>query len=776
MSLYLKESRPLVRGQVERPSPQTVARERGVRALPAAAIPFGDEEDGSTPVRWEPSLGAFPSEWTVDVHEPVSRKLSASLNPFSLHGRGVIPGASRLGRSETVNFSIDQLWPVEAHIRPRRNRPDIYQWRFQDGRRWARRLVSQGVMNQQRLANEFKDHPRLDAQGNFNQLHRIPKLTYYRSTMKAAGELKFAAWNATDAEVWTAYEGLRFMLETFFDLEGNEVTLPDGSRWRPVIVYDGQHSDLDNGFPLNTFSLNGAWPVIVTRLMRLAHVSMAPNADGAWEVFRLDPDLAPKKVGGWLGGGFPLARDRVRDRPNRSRAVFNTRWNFRVDATDNIPAWPAPLPTATTTDDPAEPLPIQARNVCFTPFDVTDPATGELLRRGTVQTFDRLIPAWNAAGTAAMPQAFVTLFGGLSQSVIKKLVFSPTLATLLSVDTQAANERHPQGAAIAKCCYEFWRKLWQIPEELSDFLDPRTIKATTSEVADTRTGKSSPSRVYFDHTLVMSYHGSFDINLNPNKGAGFVTVRPWPIGDTDKLLSAAAPSDFAEVKVYDKQLGLFLIKPVADVSGGYSDIKFTTFTEHPPSHVVGSANLPHFFENCAQDDEWRAAWTFSAGLLSASKRNFYVVDSEFKSGGKREGRGPVLERRMFGATASMPWNDESSTATVGADGQLELIGFNESGGTENIPQNKDALDSIAAGQYDSDQFEWNDWLLGNFGAPGFDPAVDRPRSNYRVALVYSRGLFRAEYEFIEPRSSPIYESLTKDAADLLFRLDAERDE
>lgn len=746
-------------------------------SLAGGAEVFLDEAVGfSMPI----PVGARPGRWPLLVDPATDRELQKLSGPLKLVAKGVHwgdpEGQGPDGRRET-DFEWADLWLDDRDGSVDPNENSLVKWWLEDNRRFAAGLESQGFMNMQRVGNEFED---LVEAGNFSEFFRIPKFLTFKTTMRAAGSLKFARYDAEDedAAIWTAFEGLQYMLTTFFDskvalgpaegsrallnlTEKERARLPDGQIFKPKVVYRGDPAELDNGFPLQNFSLKGPWWRVVNSLLRLSHLGLVPNNKGEWVVFPLDPAAFPRPVGGYEGGGFNIGRDRSRHRSLTHRSVFRTRYEFRADFTDSIATRNQAFSTASV--GPSLVLPIQVENVGVNPFDIEDPDNpGQTLERGTIQTLELLVRAWNAKASTVFPTSFVSQFGTLTFGMIKTYTLTPALAMWLTFDFRKGGLRNEKGAAIAATIYSFFRRCFRIPQGLRDHL--YRIKPQMVEVRDTRTGKVAPSRVYFDHTLIMSWHGAF----GPGGGdgtTGLVEVRPWPVGDAQKLLSAATPSEHATVRVFNEAQGVFIIKPLADIESMYSGVYFTTFSQLPAANIVGIDGVPTLIERATQDTEFRLSFLFSAELLGNNPRStviFEKPEDEYPVGGG----GGVFEEAVSSVYAAAAWVDGQTTAEVDeVSGELQVKGHEL--------RNRDILTSLARGLRLQHYFGQDDWVLGVFRAPGFDPAVDQATGAHDLSISHREGLFEAVYSAGQPFPPSIFEAISPEAAALLYRFDEE---
>lgn len=725
-------------------------------------------------------IGPYVGRWKIRVSTTVDRQISALQNPVKLVCKGVLFGAGE-GGSQVTDFEYEDLWIADRLGSPNPSDPTVVEWVIEDNRRWAQGLKSLGMMNGMRLSNEFEEFDGIAPENNFGQYNRIPKFSYMIPTCRGDGII-FSEYDNEDFKIWTAFEAVQWMMTRFFSIPNPDGTarasLPDGRAFIPKVIFKG--NDLENGFPLQDFSLDGPWPIVIARLLRLAHLSFVTNSKGEWVVFSLKPHKFNRKVGEYSTAGHVVRRDRHRTRSRSHRTIFKSRYDFRVDVVEDSTS------SLGVGSDQGEIFPIVADNVVIMPFtiqDKRDGGTGDFVRRGTIVKITEFFDLLNADAANSYPPGWVDTYKELSLNHCRRYLVGPTMASLMTVDVTRAEQRHPRGAAIAKCLYDFYRKLYQIPKHLKDTLTK--LKAVTSDVADTRTGKPAPSRVYFDHTLVLTRHGAFQPGSAPTLGAGFMTVRPWPQTDTVKRLDTAEASDYAKITVYDQAQGLFLISELTDIEGHYGRMFPHTFTEFPQSAVVGVDGVVHFLEaeDAVQDLLFRAAWVFSAEVISPNLGNFFVVS---KPVGEEptDGLGPIHEHRMRGVYAGFPWNDDFSAADI-IDGSLVLSGFNseslpESGNPDesanlNQPYNTARLQSVAKGLRSQHYFEQQDWIIGTFKAPGFSPEIDTPAGNYTVGISHTGdGMFEAVYNASQPRAQPIFEFISKDAADLLFRFDEER--
>jgi len=773
-----RENEPSSTATRERHPTQSEA-DRKESKRPSSGIIYLDQDLGET-ISVRIPTGTRPGTWTILASEANDAALQAfdKTKPIILRAQGTVLGWQDKGIDGDFSFAFKELWLADRVGVEKMDDATVVRWTVEDNRRWMRGIRSFGEMNVDRFANEFEEFPGEVEDSNFAQYHRIPKFSLLRNTCKADGDTGFARFDAEAFRRFSAFEAVRFMLTDFFDIQPDRVRLPDGSDFRPKIVFAEPPEKLDNRHPIQNQSLEGPWALVTSRLMRMAHVSMVPNVDGEWVIFRLRPGEFRRAVGGYVGGGYPIQPDRSRSRSIIHRSYFRTRYDIRADYEDRIPTDGAGAPVLTSTverDDPDNVLPVKVANVLIAPFDTTNPKTGVTIRRGSIpESFEVWIESLNAENEANpglnFPKSFTDDFGPLTMGFIKSRIVGPMLASLLSVDLTRAGNRHPRGAAVAKTCYDFFRRLFQIPRELRDNL--KKIKAEVGDVADTRTGKVAPSRVYFDHTLVLTYYGAFQPGKAPQEGAGFMTVRPWPVGDTQKLISEAEASDYARIRVYDQAQGLFLIQPLTDIEGNYGRVVFTTFGEFPPDAIVGLDGAAHFLETSRQDDVWRATWLFSAEVRSAHPRNFYVIPPfgtpdngpREEGGPPNKGSGPVSEEIVRQAFANYAWVDGKSKTSIGKDGQLVFEGFRLA--------NESRLLSIAKGLQRTHYFEQDDWLIGAFRAPGFVPGVDVPAGNYEVSWQHDgSGLFEAVYNTFRPVPPPVFEALSREAAALLFKID-----
>jgi len=696
-------------------------------------------------------IGPYSGRSIITVSDVIDQKLRTLSSRISLVGKGVHIGGYK-DSFEKTDFTIHDLYLAERLGSPDPNDPTIVQWIIEDNRRWLQNIQSLGFMNKQRIANEFDDL--VEVGTNFGQFHRIGVFAYFVNTTKDKSAVKFARFDAEEFAPWTAFQGLKFMLTTFFEVVEKRVLEETGTKFRPRIKII-EEKVIDNGFPLQNFSLNGPWPIVVARLMRLAHVSFVPNAKGEWVVFRLDPKKFPRKIGGYSGAGNAIRRDRNNSRSQSHKSIFRSRYDIRADFVEGSSASGA----VTSVVDESNILPVQLLNVVITPFDMTD-ENGDTVKRGTILEISEFLRVVNLDPERHFSSNFRNLFGSLTLCIVKRLVTSPDLAYHLTVDSQRTLGRNPFGAAIAKTLYDFYRKLMQIPKGLRDNLDK--IKTVTSEVADTRTGKQMPTRVHFDHTLIPTFWGAGNPGTMPEEGSGFFTQRPWPAGDQTRKLDDANPSDFAEVKVFDQTNGLFLVKTLSDLEGNFGRVIFTTFKTLPPN-VVGIDGISHFLSQTEQDDQFRLSFVFSAELISSNPENYFIVEKPPEEE-PTTAKGPVHEERVRQVFAGFSWNDDTSAAEIDEKtGEFIVSGFDL--------YNKNRLESIALGLRQTHYFYMEDWLIGRFKAAGYNPDVDSPRGNYGVSLNHSEGFFEASYDAKSPKPKPIFEVISEEAAELLFKLD-----
>lgn len=719
-------------------------------------------------------IGPRPGSSTIVVSSVVSEELQKIFDAggrFRLQASGVYAGSEDSGFRET-DIDWQDLWLAECLGAVSPSDPNDIAWRIEDNRRFTMGLTAHGVFNRDRVVNEFDEL----AAGNFGQFYRLNKIGYYTSTMRAAGALRFARFDAEEFEVWTALEGLRYMLTTWFDQRSDAAELPDGSPFKPFVLYDGdpeleigeggEGPGMENGYPLQNLKMTGPWWRVVATLCRLAHVSYAPDVRGRWRVFRVDPRAFPRKLGGYTGGGKVLARQRANLRSRDHRTLFVPRYDFRVDFEDStVPSFAVPQ-TASTVDDAVEFAPIRAQNVVILPFDVVDPDSGEVVQAGTILTFAEAIRLWNAYPDVNYPPNFINTFGLLSLGLIRRMVHSRKLALALSNDARFKHTggTHVHGSAIASTIYDFWHRLFQIDAAVRDHI--RRPEAKTGNIASFRTGQRQPSRVYCDHTLVKTIYGAVQDGDEPVAGLGFHRMRAWPDGDTTKRLVDAQPADHFELRVQDPVNGLFILKRLTDIKGIYGDAILETF-DIGPSNIVGRrvATSPAFLERCTPDPIWRATWLFSAELVTTRRANYFVVS---KPGDEppspSEARGPVHEELVRKVNAGFRWSDENSRARVDEDtGELVLEGWEV--------YNRDRLEAIARSMRMEHYFELQDWVIGRFRALGFSPEVDRPQGNYGVGLRHSEGLFEAEYTAQAPRRRSIFETVGREGAALFYQIE-----
>ncbi|MDF1667238.1 MAG: hypothetical protein P1V97_36170, partial [Planctomycetota bacterium] len=699
--------------------------------------------------------GTRPGRSSIVVSEAIDQELQNLANPVSLVCRGGHLGGYDDGIQD-VNFAWSDLYLSERLGCPDPTDPTTVQWIIEDNRRWVKDIECVGFMNKQRIANEFDEL--VEVGTNFGQFHRIGTFAYFVNTTRDPSGIKFSRYDAETFKPWTAFTGFEFMLTTFFDLNKNRITFPDGKPFKPVVIFKGDKEKLDNGFPLHNFSLNGKWSMVVARLAKLANVTFVPNKKGEWIVFKLDPKILPRSIGGYTGAGNPVNRFRRNSRSAKHRTIYRSRYDFRVDFVETV-AGEAGAQSTSTVVDSGDIFPITAVNVVITPFDMPGP-DGETVKRGTILPIEEFISILNLNPERHFPPTFLRIFGTLSLGFVKKFGVGQGMGFWLSFDHTKTGGSTPFGRAVAKTLYDFWRKLFQIPKELRDNLDK--IKAKTSEVVDTRTGKQAPSRVYFDHTLIPTFWGAGQPGTMPEEGTGFLTVRPWAVGDADKKFDDADPCDFAELTVKDGNNGLFLVKTLPDLEGQFGRVLFTTFKKLPPN-VVGIDGVSHFLETSEQDGSWRCSFQFSAELISSNIENYYVVEKPATEA-PTDGQGPVKEERVRQVFAGYAWNDETSTATIDQQsGELKVSGFDL--------YNENRLKSIALGLRQTHYFYMQDWLIGEFRASGFDPDKDLPQSNYDVALQHSEGFFEAVYNAKAPKPKPLFEVISPEAAELLFKFD-----
>lgn len=708
------------------------------------------------------------------------------LNPCTLTVKGVHygdPEGSGQRGEKATDFQWVDLWLVEPVGAASPVDPSITVWYLEDSRRFAQNLTSIGMMNAQRVGNEREDA--IEEGGNFNQFFRIPKFVTLKNTMKAPGAIQFARFDEEAPEIWTAFEGLQWMLGAYFDqdvfatsedidtrekgLENPKprAQLPDGSRFKPKIVYrdlDGSFKTtppqgLENEFPIQIFNLNGPWATIVSKLLRLAHCGMVPNNKGEWVVHRMDPKAFPRKVGEYEGGGFVIQPDAKNRRAINHRTYVRTRYEWRADFVENVGTIEKPNTTTVTDDDAVLPIPLI--NYAVNPFDLIDPDDPtKILTKGSIYPFELLIRAWNNEKSRVFPPEFINNFGKLTLPFIKKAILTPMLAMNLTFDVRIGGQRNQLGAAIASTIYDFYRTLLGIPQDFRDQL--KRIRPDMVRILDTRTNRVAPSRAFVDHTIVSSYHGAFIAGAGDHQ-SGLVDMSPWPVGDTNKLIEQARASEHIRVTLFNDSLGIFRLKPLVDVAGNFSRVMFTTFRDLPFVNMVGIDGIPRSLEKATQEDEYRASFLFSSEILSVSPKTTVVIEKGINEA-PADGRGPVYEEQLRSIFAAMAWVDGRTEA--GFDNQT---GAFEVKGHEWL--NKLLIESAARGLRDQFYFAQQDWVLGEFFAPSFDPEKDIPAGNYDVSFNYADGLFEAGYYATRPRSKPFFETLIPEAAELLFRFD-----
>lgn len=744
----------------------------------AAPEPSGVYLDAVSRLRVEIPVGAYPGRFYLDVSTAVDQQLRGfdPALPISIVGAGRAPGAGPWG-GELTNFAYRNLWIAERQLAPNRNDTDAVRWIFEDSRRWLRSIRGLGVFNEQRIVNEFDELPGVDIDSNFGQFNRLPRVSYWTVTARTPGGNRFAGYDEGDVlEIWTAYQALRYMLTGFFDNDPGRVTLPNGQNFRPDVFFDGSDLDLDNKFPLSSFPMDAPWPKVVQGLLRRGQLGLCPRADGKWVVFRMKPEAFRRKIAEYTGGGHVIKPDRRYKRARRHRTIFKTRYDIRADVSISRTS---PKVVAVESFDPGAPqvFPIQLDPVVITPFDLPDPRRdrgGLVIRRGTILKETTFIEAINLSQDEFLPASFLTEYpGGLTLDLVDRGVLSPQLAEALSIDrTISVGQRHPTGPAIAATFYDSHRRLFQIPQDILEFL--RNIQARVGDVADNATGRVGPSRVYFDHCLILSAHGSIDPGLAPESGLGFSNQRPWPVGDANKLISAAQASDFAQLQVLDPSQGLFKIAPIAAVDGLVEGWVPYTFKKFPPDATTGiSQEIPAYLSQVEADDEWRASWIFSAEIRTNALANHFFVESLPPA--MTKAFGPEVEEKARGVRAAYPWNDATSKTEIADDGQIVLSGFNDGTGgiAANIPYNRGRLSSIAGGLASSYYFEEQDWIVGTYRAPGYLPDKDFPAGNFNIVITHNpaTGIFETVFRCFKPESPPLFENLSRDAAALLYKLD-----
>lgn len=717
---------------------------------------------------WPFQVGAFPVYAPLYAHSDLNDYLS-DLNandPINVEIDHVFWNGYD---NEQIQGKVTDLYVVarDAVVRGHRSR-----WWLTDTRHFLSRLWTFEEFSQRRQLNEFT-RVGVGVQRFFNQTPKLGYVTFtQRDSASPAEKPKFIQGNAhpESGQPWTAYQAIFYYLTTWFDTQPDDL-IPGFPKWRPQIL----NLAVDIGYPLVDFKTNQPWPYTMTKLLRLARMTLCLNARGVF-VLQNSGVADLSDLGGYDGSERPTVEYKPGKKPRRTRILIRKEMELRLNGRE--------VPSETTTEERGTQDPsLYLENVLILPQDVKEVATGKVYQRGTIVSIYKACELWNQDPENPPPEILNAdgkkTGGRLRFSIewIRRNISSPSLATQMTFIPRV-NGRDEVFAARASAIYNSFRKVWQVSSLWRDYIESMRLERTA--IQSPVTGKRAPAIVAVDHFVEYNaryFHyksATKDVTMGANKHAWKGSLKN--VVDFEKLpMSQAELSPFG-LSWVNQKLFVFKISELPDLYGNTERIILGTYDPKkiPVCKAGGGGASIWDWSQMGQESQFRLSVIVSATLRTPndSRKLFHMDFGPVSS----DAAGPVQEI-LFGSThAGFEWLDEDQTDKAKGEGkkskveivngQVEITG----GRLTNRTIIEDAAKSI----YDQVVYDNEDRELGTFASPGWDESRIPIGHIGSAALVHRNGRVETIYQANSPPQPPtIWELLPQSSRNWLFRLEGE---
>lgn len=679
--------------------------------------------------------------------------------------------------NEKIEGKVTNLYLVNRDAVLRGHR---FRWWMTDTRHYLSRLWTFEEFSQRQPLNEF-NRVGVATQRFFNQ---TPKLGYITFTQRDAASSpekpRFVRGNAGhgSGQPWTAYQGVFYYLTTYFDTQPDDI-IPGHPRWRPQILNLAN----DNGYPLTDLKTNQPWPYTMTKLLRLARLTLCLNARGVYVVQNAAPaDLS--ELGGYDGAERPTVEYKPGKKPRRTRVMFRKEMELRLNGRE----LPSGSESSTTTVEREErgaviDPSLYLENVLILPQDVKEVATGKVYQRGVIVPIWKACELWNQDPENPPPLIRngngANTGGRIRFSIewIRRNISSPSLATQMTFIPRV-NGRDNVFAARASALYNSFRRVWRIPTLWKDFID--SVRLERTAIQDPVTGKRAPCVVAVDHFV--EYNARYfhykattkDVKMGENAFAWKGALQN--VTDFDRLpMSSAEFSPYQVSWVNQRQL-VFKISELPDLYGNTERLILATYDKDkiPVCKAGGGGAQIWDWSQMNQQAQFRLSVIVSATLRTPNdSRKMFAMDFGPVS---PDANGPVQEILFGGTHAGFEWLDEDdpNKAAGGGkksrvqikDGQVEVTGGRLT--------NRKIVEDAAQAIYDQVVLDNEDRELGTFPSPGWDEERIPVGHIGSATLVHRNGRVETVYQASSPpQPKTIWELLPDASRNWLFRLEGE---
>jgi hypothetical protein len=750
---------------------------------------------------WNIRSGASSPIVPLLVHADLDDKLAALAPPISLSIKGIhMEGPNE--KPTDVTFKKLYLTRRESVERGHR-----IKWFIADSRWFLSKLWVFSDFSMRRPINEFKGF----GVGGQEDFSRTPKFAWIphtnRNLQSPPNNPQFASGD-TDPEnhrPWTAKQAIIWMLRGFFETEPGRADPPDIAGWMPRFKDNG----IDNGRKLVNFRTNAPWPIVMGKLLRLAHTGMYVDEDGTYQIYDMTETDFPAKLGGYAGGGTPITQDSSRSRARNIRVYFRTEREIRFDFKETTDTTAG----ATGTGSVARPIAgkrdinLDLENVLILPQDVRDAASGKVFQRGAPVPIVEALRLWNQ-DPVNPPPVLLDRNGRpgarlvFSLDFIRKNIMSPALATKMTLHPRFANDRDQVFAARASALYSSYRKVFRIPPVWLDMIE--NIRAERTAIQDVVSGKRAPSPVFMDYFQEFSAR-YFHYKSSPKDLKAGQNVLGWGkslanVSDFSRLpLDKGNPTP-ASISFVNKKQGIFKIAFLPDLYGNTIRYFPATFANNKvPVTLLGGTARTYLLSQMEYAAFWRFSTILTVTLRSPNdhRKLFFFDYGQTKPGKKpapflqipgnknteADATGPNHEVLFSSTHAGIAWLDKDQISDKGIvlnkASKAEVVTKNGirqvaiSGGSLTNPAVlEDAADDILRDV----KFKQADIVVGTFGGPGIDLAErDKPRGQVvSINIQHVNGKIEAFHDARQPPvSAPIFSLIPQSSQNFLWRLEGE---
>jgi len=751
---------------------------------------------------WNIRSGASSPIVPLLVHDDLNKALETIAPPISLSIKGVHLEGPNVKPTD-VTFQNLYLTRRESVERGHRHK-----WYIADSRWFLSKLWVFSDFSMRRPINEFKGFG-VGGQEDFN---RTPKFAWIphtnRATNSSPSNPQFASGDTApdNHKPWTAKQAVLWMLNGFFDTETGRADPPDKKGWKPAFKDNGK----DNGRKLVNFRTNAPWPIVMGKLLKLAHTGMYPDHNGTYQLYSLDPKDLPDKIGGYSGGGTPILQDGSRSRARNVRVYFRTEREIRFDFKETSDTTAGASGTGTVARNQLgqgqRDIDLNLENVLILPQDVKDSSSGKTFQRGAPVPILEALRLWNQDPDNP-PPVLLDRNGRpgarlvFSLDFLRKNIMSPALATKMTLHPRFANDRDQVFAARASALYSSYRKVFRIPPVWLDMIE--NIRAERTAIQDVVSGKRAPSPVFMDYFQEYSAR-FFHYKSSPKDLKAGINVKGWDgalsnVSDFKRLpLDKGSPSP-ASISFVNKKQGIFKVNFLPDLFGNTIRYFPATFaSDKVPVTLLGGTARTYLLSQMDYSPFWRFSTILTVTLRSPNdhRKLFFFDYGQTKPGKKsapflqRPGKlntetdaaGPNHEVLFSSTHAGIAWLDQDQVNDKGEvlnkASVAEVVNKNGvkqvaiSGGSLTNPA---VLEDAANDILRDVKFKQADRVVGTFGGPGIDLERDKPRGQIvSVNIQHVNGRIEAFHDARQPPvSPPFFTLIPQSSQNFLWRIEGE---